>query len=262
MRGIWLLGIALVAHAGFAAAESPAPPRRGRVAVAARARKPSRSLATYESDYASAPSYRYGNLDAPGCLAELAARGVVHTRVDEAPGVLAPVRLPEGVGGVRYHTAVPAAARATNPHDVFDCRLVLALDDFSKLLLRHGIDDVVMFSVWRPPAKRWPKDKLAHRHPGALAIDVKTLRSTKLEGATPPLEVLDHYRGAIGEPSCGPNAQSPSPPSDEATRLRAIVCEAVEARLFTSVLTPNHDRAHANHLHLEVTPGVPWRLVR
>jgi hypothetical protein len=220
-------------------------------------------------------------MGAETCLGELASRRIAHTRVAEAPGVLVPVRVPEGVGGVRYHTALASDARATSPYEVFDCRLVLALDDLSKILVRHGVDEVVTFSAWRPPGKRWPAGRLAHRHPGALAVDVKTLRghtsakelpATEVPAteASPPgapanrfsLEIEDDYRGAIGQPSCGPRAQEPSEPAENAKRLRAIVCEAVGERLFTSVLTPNHDHAHRNHLHLELTPGVPWRIVR
>ena len=47
-----------------------------------------------------------------------------------------------------------------------------------------------------------------------------------------------------------------------ADELRSIVCEAADQRLFTVILTPNYNRAHANHFHLEVTPDVTWHLVR
>ncbi|MBM4377332.1 MAG: extensin family protein [Deltaproteobacteria bacterium] len=276
MRASGVVGLALLATTTAAAAEEPsvaARPARARAAPTRRPR-PARSLAVFEPDHASAPSYRYANMGAETCLAELAARQIAHTRVPEAPGVLMPVRIPESVGGVRYHTALAHAARAASPYEVFDCRLVLALHDLSKILVRHGVDDVVTFSAWRPPGKRWPEGRLAHRHPGALAVDVKALRgnapATSGSSDAPPaggegrfaLDVEADYHGAIGQPSCGPNAQAPTPPSDNATRLRAIVCEAVSERLFTSVLTPNHDHAHRNHLHLELTPGVPWRLVR
>lgn len=35
----------------------------------------------------------------------------------------------------------------------------------------------------------------------------------------------------------------------------------VAARLFTVVLTPNHNRAHKNHFHLDLTAGVKWFIV-
>jgi hypothetical protein len=47
-----------------------------------------------------------------------------------------------------------------------------------------------------------------------------------------------------------------------AIELRAIVCAAVDKDLFNVVLTPNFNRAHRNHLHLEVTRDVDWFMVR
>jgi hypothetical protein len=46
-----------------------------------------------------------------------------------------------------------------------------------------------------------------------------------------------------------------------ATELRSILCEAVAQHLFNVVLTPNYNREHHNHFHLEVTAGVKWFLV-
>ncbi len=147
-------------------------------AQAGKGRRPKRrkSLATFTADYATAPAYHYANLDGPSCLAELDKRKVSYERVAEARGVLVPVRIPDGVGGVLYRTALPRAKGRQSPWEVFDCRLVLALDDFSKILLAHRIDEVIMFSAWRPPGKNWPKDKPARRHPGALAIDMYRFR--------------------------------------------------------------------------------------
>jgi len=284
--------------------------------AAGKGRKPKRrkSIVTFSADYAAAPSYRYANLDAPTCLAELDKRTVSYERVAEARGVLAPVRIPTGVGGVVYRTALPRAKGRVSPWEVFDCRLVLALDDFSQILTAHRIDEVIIFSAWRPPRKGWPKDKLARRHPGALAIDMFKFRqrvdapkppaanptnatptpgpkgedepaegqpatkakappaepptgsATKAAPAKPPryrwLEVEDHFEGTIGQVTCAAKAGASPPNTPEGIELRALVCEAAAARIFTSMLTPNYDKPHYNHFHFEVTPGVKWRLVR
>jgi hypothetical protein len=143
---------------------------------------------------------------------------------------------------------------------VFDCRLVLALADFSTILARHDIDEVRIFSSWRPPGKRWPKDKLAKRHPGGLAVDVQSFR---IKGETPRWLVVEGaFGGKIGHATCGPDAPAPSPAGNDAKLLRAIVCQAADDRIFTSILTPNHDRAHHNHFHFDLTAGVKWRIVR
>lgn len=223
---------------------------------------PRRSLAVFDAEQATSPSFRYANLGAEACFAALDERRIAWVAAGSAPGVLAPVRIPAGVGGVSYHTALSPARRRTSPYEVFDCRLVLALDDFAKILLAHGYDEVLIFSGWRPPPRGWPEGKLGRRHPGGLAVDVKALRSSADADGAETLDVEADYHGQIDAPSCGANGQIPDPPTSKSIALREILCEAVEARIFTSVLTPNHDRPHANHFHLEVTPEVPWRLVR
>jgi Extensin-like protein C-terminus len=217
------------------------------------------NLATFPVGAESFPAARYAALRAPACKAELSRRGVSFRDVGgQAPGVLAPVRLSGPVNGVTYHTALPEAARATSPWEVFDCRLVLSLFDFGGVLRAHEIDDVVMFSAWRPPPKKWRAGKIADRHPGGLAIDIQKLH----QKSGTWLVVEDDYHGHIGSETCGENSAAPDPPSDGAKALRALVCEAVEAHLFQVVLTPNYNRAHFNHVHLEVKAGVKWFLAR
>lgn len=234
---------------------------------------PKGKQATFEPNWKSAPSAKYGRLSAAACRSELIKRNITFTKVTDAPGVLAPVRIPEGVGGVVFHTLVLAKDRPT-PWEVFDCRLVLALHDFSAILVAHAIDDVVIFSAWRPPPPKWPEGKLARRHPGALAVDVMRLRwnkpvaksegggSTEAETEAVWIDVRKDFHGRIGDKTCGPKARPPRRKTPESKTLRAVVCEAAKQRLFTSILTPNHDRHHHDHLHLEVTPHVKWRMVR
>ena len=111
-------------------------------------------------------------------------------------------------------------------------------------------------SAYRPPPKRWPAGKAGSRHGGALALDLGTL--VKRDGTS--LRVDRDFHGRIGAKTCGADA-SPYPPSAEAAELRDIVCEASERRLFNVALTPNYNRAHRDHFHLEVTAGVKWFLV-
>ena len=44
--------------------------------------------------------------------------------------------------------------------------------------------------------------------------------------------------------------------------LRGLVCDAIDDALFQVVITPHHDRAHADHVHLELRPEVSWIYVR
>ncbi|RLB57956.1 MAG: hypothetical protein DRI90_17340, partial [Deltaproteobacteria bacterium] len=76
------------------------------------------------------------------------------------------------------------------------------------------------------------------------------------------LDVKDDFHGKIGQATCTAGDQGPKPATPEAVELRALVCETAAARIFTSMLTPNYDKPHFNHLHFEVTPEVKWHLLR
>jgi hypothetical protein len=225
-------------HAGFGV---PGPDRRSVAAGVA----------------ADVPAERYGRLDRTECEKELARRGVQFARVEEARGVMAPVRLAGPLHGVVYRTALPEARRASSPWEIVDCRLALALDDFAALLAAHDVVEVVHFSAYRPPPASWPARKIASRHPGALAIDAATF--VKRDGSS--LAVERDFHGRVGATTCGPQT-GPHPATPEAAELRQIVCGAAEAKLFNVELTPDFNWAHRNHLHLEVTAGAGWFVVR
>jgi hypothetical protein len=64
----------------------------------------------------------------------------------------------------------------------------------------------------------------------------------------------------------GDEAHRPAaPPGEENVNqrtLRSLVCSAARQELFQVILTPHHDRAHRNHVHLELRPGVDWDYIR
>lgn len=207
-------------------------------------------------DAASSPAVRYASLGRDGCEAELRKRGVGFTRVDAARGVLAPVRLTGGIRGITYHTELAAHQRATSPYEILDCRLVLALDDFSAILAKHDVVEVLHYSVYRPPTPKWPSGKIGARHDGGLAIDAG--KFVRKDGSV--LHVEKDFHGRIGASTCGPST-GPDPATAEALELRKIVCEAADQRLFNVELTPNFNWPHRNHFHLEVTANAKWFLV-
>lgn len=98
---------------------------------------------------------------------------------------------------------------------------------------------------WAPPGTR---------HPAGLAIDVGGMK--KKDGRW--LSIASHFDGKIGQRTCGVGA--PVPDSVEARELRAIICEARAAGVFTYALTPNFDADHVDHVHFEIKPGVTWFL--
>ncbi|HZO14543.1 MAG TPA: extensin family protein [Polyangiaceae bacterium] len=111
----------------------------------------------------------------------------------------------------------------------------------------------------RRPTKEKPVNKLrwappGTRHPAGLAVDIGSFK--KRDGRW--LIVGHHFQGRLGAQTCGPAVEPPKTP--EAQELWSIVCEAHALGLFTYVLTPNYDRAHADHFHMEIRGDVPWVL--
>jgi hypothetical protein len=205
-----------------------------------------------------APASRYASLDRPTCEAELGKRNIGFERVGEARGVIAPLRLKGPIAGVDFHSMLPAAQRRTSPYEIYDCRLVLALDDWARVLVRHDVVEVVHYSVYRPPSAKAVLHGPGRRHTGALAIDAAIFKTR--DGRT--MTVEKDFHGRIGSKPCGAGAAPVGGLPPQAVTLRQIVCEAAEAQLFNVLLTPDYNWPHRNHFHLEVTAGVRWVLVR
>lgn len=209
---------------------------------------------TTPSDAGDTPAVRYAQLSPAECEAELVSRHIDFVR-ETATAVRAPIRLTGPLHGVVFRTDQPDRVRPTSPYEIADCRLVLALDDFAEILSRHAIVEVRHYSIYRPP-KHWAEDAPGKQHVGALAIDAGRF----IEQSGTVLDVDRDFHGAIGAKTCGDGA-APQPVTPAALELRTILCEAAERRLFNVVLTPNYNRPHKNHFHLEVTAGVGWFLV-
>ncbi len=200
------------------------------------------------------PAAKYAALGAKACHDELTRRGVAYRVERSAPGVGIPIRFTGKVAGVLFRSDLPDKQRAGCPWEVFDCRLALSVYDFAQLLRRRDVVEVRIFSAWRPPSKQ-QKPTVLKRHPGALAVDVRSLRKENGE----ELVVLDHFEGRLGAKVCDSDRQPKTPQGRE---LLAIVCEASQGHFFNSILTPNYDAEHQNHFHLELTPSVSWFMLR
>jgi hypothetical protein len=261
-RSAWL-ALALLGAASVAATAAPEKTTKRTTKKAKKAKKKKRtkvrsgpSRYSHVDDATVTPAWRYGSMTQDECEAELTKRTISFTREPASRGVRAPVRLTGKLHGVEFRTDENEERRKVSPYEVGDCRLILAMDDFAAILETHGVVQVRHYSMWRPPAKSWPEGQEGTRHPGALALDAG--RFTKADGLT--LDVDRDFHGRIGAKTCGDDAK-PKPVTPEALELRAILCETAAARLFNVVLTPNYNRPHRNHFHLEVTSGVKWFLV-
>jgi hypothetical protein len=202
-------------------------------------------------------AYSYANSSDDKALAELARRGLPYTRLSESvPGVRTPVRLSGPLHGVTIHSSLPKEARATTPFEILDARLALALDDFCEILANHDVVEVVHFTIYRPNDSGSPeKNGGLPRHPGGMAIDVGAFR--KRGGSF--LTVLSDWPAAIGAKTCGSGARKIL--GRKGRELMSLLCEAADSRLFNVMLTPHFNRAHRDHVHLEIKADVKWFLV-
>lgn len=161
----------------------------------------------------------------------------------EAPEVEQPIRLTGPLAGIRF--VIPwSRDPSADHHAIWDCRLAAAMIPLAQWLSRHGVTEVQYFSVLRRGAivRRRPRSQ----HNVGLAIDVLGfVRNT--EG----VEVVEeHYpRGEIR--ACPP----PNFRSEPANLYARLVCVAHRAGLLHTILTPDHDHAHRNHLHLDLETG-------
>jgi hypothetical protein len=198
-----------------------------------------------------APNMRYAALDRATCEAELTRRNVPFIRGEPTLGVMAPVRLRGPLsGGVTIHSLLAPAQRDTSPMEIFDCRLAVALDDFSQQLAKRGVVEMVHLSAYRSRANGGCTPKYdGKQHCGGLAVDIASFK--RKDGST--LSVERDFHGRVGLSTC---TTHPAP-----TELWSIVCDAADRATFNVILSPNYNAQHFNHLHVEVTPDAAWMLV-
>ena len=203
-----------------------------------------------------APNIHYASLDQATCEAELRRRTIAFVRGEPTVGVLAPVRLRGPLHGVTIHSALPAAQIAKAQLEIFDCRLVLALDDFAALAAKRDIVEMIHMSAYRSRAAGGCTPKyVGQQHCAALAVDVGTFK--KRDGSV--LSVEKDFAGHVGSVTCGAAAHPAVSPAGR--ELWSLVCDAADRALFNVILTPNFNAQHFNHFHLEITANAQWMLI-
>ncbi len=179
----------------------------------------------------------------PGCVERLEGLGVAATRLPH-PTTAGPdpVVIDGNIGGVTFQKK-----RRGAPF-VIACALAERLPAFAATLRAHGIDRVEVSSAYR----REPT--VSYHHLG-LALDL-----TQFDGPDVALEVERDWTLRPGAMTCPPSDDSPA--ADNGTALRRLACAFVDSGLFSTVLTPEYGRGHANHFHVDARPDDPWLFVR
>ena len=189
--------------------------------------------------------------DPARCYEALAAKGVAFEAVpvESAAGIAVPTRLRGPLGGIEV---VPSDHSVK--HALLDCRLALALLAWAPTLKRAGVERIEHYSTYRPGSHVGRSGRVSG-HARGLAIDAA--RFALVDGEV--LDVRTDWEGRErGDAPC-PRRPEEGRPS---RLLRGVVCDAIQDELFQVVITPPHDRAHADHVHLELRPEVSWIYVR
>lgn len=95
-------------------------------------------------------AYRYANMSNDDAFAELDRRGISYVKVAAIGGVRAPIRLKGRLHGVDIHSSLSPEERKESIFEVLDARLALALDDFTVILAKHDIVELVHYTMYRP----------------------------------------------------------------------------------------------------------------
>jgi len=178
------------------------------------------------------------------CHALLKDHGVKFTELEDIRDVGMPVMLKSDVGGIRYsHTD------RSKDFSIMDCRLAAALVGWAPVLKRHRVVEVVHMRAYSPGARVGGGSKISG-HTYALALDAAQFLLKDSMG----LVVNDDWSDRRN--SVEPCQASEEGDSHAQAELRNIACETGDSGVFSMILTPHYNRAHYDHLHLEVTDEV------
>ncbi len=177
----------------------------------------------------------------PACHDALRAAGVPFRPQPEHPTPLpSPVEITGPVDGVWLRMVHEDRTL------VISCELALRLPVLVRILKRHGVLGVEVMSAWRE------RPRMSF-HTMGLGLDLS--RFWVGDGW---LSVERDYQATPDRETCAGAA----PRGRRARLLRAIACDLARSRRFSSVLTPNYNEGHRDHLHLDARPNDPRVFLR
>jgi hypothetical protein len=186
-------------------------------------------------------SARFALRSSQACLRELARAGIRAHVLDREliTPVATPVVLDAPVAGVAF-----VSLHADREIEL-SCELALRLKPLARLLRKHGVRAVGINSSYRDRPK-------VSFHSFGLALDVMALRTD-----TQTFNVADHFEVDADAHTC-----AATPKTRAGAALLAIVCAIADSHLFSTVLTPNYNEGHRDHVHLDLRPDDPRLFVR
>ncbi len=176
------------------------------------------------------------------CYSVLKKHKVIFRKLAYRSGVKIPIKIESSLGGVRFKQV-----HNKSKHSIMDCRLAVALLSWTRILRRFGIDEVVYMRTYTRGAKVRGSGK-SSGHSWALAIDAAKFKSKRYGLLDVKYDWFDRRKGVS---PCG-SIQNHYTAARKV--LRSIVCKSVQQNIFAVILTPHYNRAHHDHLHIELRP--------
>jgi peptide deformylase len=167
------------------------------------------------------------------CLRRLRKAGVKFRILARVKGVRTPVEiLSKRLGGVRYRKAWNNKRRF-----ILDCRFAEALVTRGSRIRRAGIASIYFTSSWRYTYLKGERELSRHAH--GMALDISAI-----DGGFGYASVVSHYEK--GKWGCGSKNRT-----KKGKALRALFCALKLNKGFRAILTPDNDRYHRDHFHVE-----------
>lgn len=167
------------------------------------------------------------------CLKRLRAAGIRYRLLGGVKGVRTPVEVrSKRIGRVLYRKTWNNKRRF-----ILDCRMVEALAVMGREIRRAGVASLYISSTWRYSYVKGTR-RLS-KHASGLAIDI-----TAIDGGFGYASVLRHYEKGVW--GCGRRNKTP-----RGAAFRKLLCALKKKRAFRSIYTPDYDRFHRDHYHVE-----------
>ena len=225
----------------------------------------------------ASPAYRYANMSNDEAFAELDRRSISYVKVAPIGGVRAPIRLKGRLHGVDIHSSLSVEERKESMFEVLDARLALALDDFSVILARHDIVEVVHYTMYRPnapspaelaAAAKAAKEAEAKADPKSNKGNSKAKADPKIDGRRKPdaktkeADKRAPAQGAKHKPSLDGKAAKPEknarrPGNDTGSKKKEGLDKGID---FDLLLETDHD-ASAQGFSEALAKGAPQKKV-
>lgn len=165
------------------------------------------------------------------CLSVLSQAGVSYKQGSSNGMMFNPVVIGGRVAGVEFVSKMPI---------IVECDFAVALLKMAQVLSAQGIEAIGFFSVYRPSSGY-------SFHSLGLAADINWFKHRKWKVG---VWIKSNFEVNENERTCDYRTRT-----KRGKIIMDAICELWEKRIFNTIVTPNYNDAHSNHIHVDLRPG-------